>query len=218
MALFTTLLATIGPKLAQKGFEMLSGLFSSAAEKGVDLAGGVVKKQIDRVTQKIEEKTGIKLDDIADDKLTEEQWRQLKEFELQEQELILDARKHVAEIELEREKAHLADLQNARAAGISRDENEDPFVRRFTYWYAYLITGLTFLFIAFAIALPIVYYDMSDKKSIPDQTWQIINTVIGFLLGVGLSAIIQYFFGSSMGSKSKQRAMEIQHLIGGKKS
>ena len=140
----------------------------------------------------------------------------MKEFELQEQELILDARKHLAEIELEREKAHLADLQSARAAGISRDENEDPFVRRFTYWYAYLITVLTFLFIAFAIAFPIIRADQS--KEIPIQTWQIIDTVIGFLLGIGLSAIIQYFYGSSMGSKTKQRAMEIQQLIGGKKS
>jgi hypothetical protein len=205
MAVMTTLLGAIAPKLAQKGFDILSGLFSSASKKGGNLAEGLVKKQIDRIAQKIEDKTGIKLDDIADDKLTEEQWRQLKEFELQEQELILDARNHVAEIDLESEKAHLADIQSARTAGISRDANEDQFIRRFTYWYAYLITGITFSFIIFAIALPILFADQNNP--IPDQAWQIVNTVIGFLLGVGLSAIIQYYYGSSMGSKSKDRAL-----------
>jgi hypothetical protein len=77
-----------------------------------------------------------------------------------------------------------------------RDENEDQFVRRFAYWYAYLITGLTFLFIIFDIAFPILFTDKGDD--IPIQTWSIINTVVGFLLGVGLSAIIQYDYGSSM--------------------
>ena len=216
MAILSTLVAAIAPKLAQKGFDVLSGLFSSAAAKGVDLAEGVVKQQIDKVAQKIQDKTGIKLDDIADDKLTDEQWRQLKEFELQEQELILEARQHVAEIELEREKAYLEDRQDARAAGTARDDNDDEYVRRFTYKYAYLITWLTFVFIVFAIAFPI-YFENSTTK-IPVQTWQIINTVVGFLLGVGLSAIIQYFYGSSMGSKSKQKIMENQQITGGKKS
>jgi len=216
MAVMTTVIGAIAPKLAQRGFDILSGLFSSAAKKGGDLAEGIVKKQIDTIAQKIEDKTGIKLDDIADDKLTEEQWRQLKEFELQEQELILNARKHLADIELESDKAHLADLQSARTAGISRDANDDQFVRRFTYWYAYLITFITFGFIIFGIVFTVMFNDQNNP--IPVQTWQIINTVIGFLLGVGLAAIIQYYYGSSMGSKSKDRAMEIQQMMGGKKS
>ena len=35
-----------------------------------------------------------------------------------------------------------------------------------------------------------------------------VDTVLGFLLGVSLSAIIQFFFGSSKGSNDKSRMLE----------
>jgi hypothetical protein len=37
----------------------------------------------------------------------------------------------------------------------------------------------------------------------------VIDTVLGFLLGVSLSAIIQFFFGSSQGSKSKEKELSL---------
>jgi len=49
---------------------------------------------------------------------------------------------------------------------------------------------------------------------LPQESWQIINTVVGFLLGVGLSAIIQYFYGSSMGSKNKEKIISKQQQGG----
>ncbi|MCG8617437.1 MAG: hypothetical protein MI802_14550, partial [Desulfobacterales bacterium] len=157
------LISAIAPKLAQKGLDLLGGLFSSAAEKGADLAKGVVNQQLEKVSQKIEEKTGIKLENVAEDKLTQEEWIKLKEFELQEQELLMTARSKIAEIELEHEKVLAADRADARQAGTQRDQNEDKFVRRFPYIYAYAITGLTFLFIIVAIFLPPFMDSINNK-------------------------------------------------------
>ena len=97
----------------------------------------------------------------------------------------------------------LEDRKDARAAGVSRDKNEDPFIRRFTYRYAYFITIMTFIFIILAVFLPSL-----SHITLNDKSWHIINTVVGFLLGVGLSAIIQYFYGSSMGSKEKSETLK----------
>jgi hypothetical protein len=74
----------------------------------------------------------------------------------------------------------------------------DPVARRFPYLYAYVITGFTFLFILIVIFGPALL-----PKGLPDPSWRVIDTVLGFLLGVGLSAIIQYFYGSSHDSKAR---------------
>lgn len=208
-AFLAPVVGAIAPRLAQKGFDLLGGLFSSAADKGVGITEGVIKDQIEKVANLIEEKTGIPIDDIAEDKLTEEQWLKLREFELQEHETLLEAQHRIAEVELEREKAILADRHSARTAGTARDDNDDPYIRRFTYHYAYLITLLTFMFILVAVFLP-----AWKGVTLPKESWQIINTVVGFLLGVGLSAVIQYFYGSSMGSKNKEKIISQQQKGG----
>jgi hypothetical protein len=208
----------VGVSLAKRGLDLLSGVFASAADKGSEIAADVVDKQVKKVAEKIKEKTGIEIGDIAEDKLTEEQWRQLKEFELQEQELLLESRAELSALELEREKAYLLDRQNARAEGGKRDQSDDKFIRRFTYYYAYLITAVTFLFILTAIIVPAYFNGKNGEDAFPQESWHVINTVVGFLLGVGLSAVIQYFYGSSMGSKNKERMIEnLPMTIGGRR-
>ncbi len=128
-------LSAIGPALARRGLDLLSGVFCGALDKGTQEIAGF-----------IEEKTGIDINDVADDKLTEEQWAKLREFEFQYQAKLLEYRQQIDANALELEKVHQADRASAR----------------------------------------------------------VIDTVLGFLLGVSLSAIIQYFFGSSAGSKSKE--------------
>ncbi len=215
--ILAAIVSAVGPSLAKKGLDLLSGVFTSAVDKGTDVATDVINRQVQKVADKIKEKTGIEIGDIAEDKLTDEQWRQLKEFELQEQELLLESRAKLSAIELEREKAYLQDRQDAREGGTKRDQSEDKFVRHFTYYYAYLITALTFIFIGIAIIVPAYFVDSKGISTFPDKSWQVINTVVGFLLGVGLSAIIQYFYGSSMGSKNKDQMMRDKSFLAGGK-
>lgn len=185
--LIAAALSAIAPRLAERGLDLLSGIFRGAVDQGAD-----------KVAEMIKDSTGIDVHDVAESKLTEDQWIKLKEFELAHQDQLLAFRQSIDAHELEMEKIRLQDVQQARTVQSERDKNEDPFVRRFSYYYAYVITALTFLFIFMAAFLPAFLGKVLDEKS-----WRVIDTVVGFLLGVGISAIIQYFYGSSQGSQRK---------------
>jgi len=184
-------MAAVAPELAKRGLDLLSGIFRGAVNQGAD-----------KVSELIREKTGIDVNDIVENKITEDQWVALKEFELGHQEQLLEYRKAMDAHEPELEKLRAEGRKNARETQSGRDKIEDRFVRWFTYIYAYIITILTFLFI-FAAAFVPVFLD----AELPIESWRIIDTVLGFLLGVGLSAIIQFYFGSSSGSAKKSEAI-----------
>lgn len=188
--LIAAALAAIAPALAKQGLDLLSGIFRGAATKGAQ-----------EVADLIEEKTGIDINDVADNKVTDEEWGQLKEFELQYQSKLLEYRQQEDANDLERERMLHADRANARAMQTETMKSGDIFARRFIYFYATALTLLTFAFIFYA---SFVHQYTEENK----EASRIIDTVLGFLLGVTLSAIIQYFFGSSAGSKSKEEKIK----------
>lgn len=202
--LIGTALAAIASALAKRGLDLLSGIFRGAVEQGAN-----------KISELIQEKTGIDVHDIAENKITEDQWITLKEFELANQEQLLEFRKSIEAHELEMEKLRLEDTKNARSTQTERDKNADPVVRRFTYYYAYVITVFTFMFIIVAIFAP--KYLSSEAMRYSSR---VIDTVLGFLLGVGLSAIIQFFYGSSSGSQKKSEELSrlTDQLASGKSS
>ena len=183
-------------------------MFCVAKEKrwrGLDLLSGVFRGALDKGTQEIagfiEEKTGIDINDVADEKLTEEQWAKLREFEFQYQAKLLEYRQQLDANALELEKVHQADRADARDMQKAALSSDDKLAKRFVYFYATGLTLLTFLFIFYAAFV-------HDYTTNPDAA-RVIDTVLGFLLGVSLSAIIQYFFGSSAGSKSKEEKIRL---------
>ena len=186
--LIAAALSAIAPQLAQKGLDLLSGVFRGAVNKGTS-----------EIAELIHEKTGIDINDAADNKLTETQWAQLKQFEFDYQAKLLEYRQKSDANLLEYERIAAADRASARHMQESAMGNSDPWVRRFIYIYASVLTLLTFIFIFFAAFGPA--YKPDDPRA------RVIDTVLGFLLGVTLSAIIQYFFGSSLGSKSKEKQL-----------
>ncbi len=76
--LIAAALSAIAPQLAQKGLDLLSGVFRGAVNKGTS-----------EIANLIQEKTGIDINDVADNKLTEAQWSQLKQFEFEYQSKLL---------------------------------------------------------------------------------------------------------------------------------
>jgi len=186
--LVAAVLASIAPALAQRGLDLLSGFFRGAVDKGTQ-----------QVAQLIQEKTGIDINDVADNKLTEDQWVKLKEFEFQHQAQLLQARQQQDANALEEQRLLNADRERATRLQEKALDSNDPFVRRFIYYYAIGLTVLAFVFIFYASFIH--NYDANPKSE------RVIDTVLGFLLGVTLSAIIQYFFGSSLGSKSKEKQL-----------
>jgi hypothetical protein len=190
--LIAAALTAIAPALAKRGLDLLSGVFRGAVDKGTEEIAGL-----------IEEKTGIDINDVADDQLTDEQWAKLKEFEFQYQAKLLDYRQQAGAQALEEERVHQADRASARELQQAALASDDRFAKRFIYYYATGLSLLTFIFIFWAAFI----YDYSNGGS--HQALRVIDTVLGFLLGVSLSAIIQFFFGSSAGSKSKEERLSV---------
>lgn len=183
--LLGTALAAIASMLAKRGLDLLSGVFR-----------GPVDKETEEVAALVEEQTGIDISDVAEDRLSEAQWDQLKAFEFEYQEKLLEYRKQADASELAREQALHQDRAGARSMQLEAIKSNDPFVRRFTYYYAMVVTLATFAFIGWAAF-------GHDYTNASYGSGKVIDTVLGFLLGVSLSAIIQYFYGSSSGSKAK---------------
>ncbi len=182
--------AAIAPALAKQGLDLLSGIFRGAVNKGTQ-----------EIAALIEDKTGIDINDAADNKLTEDQWAKLKDFEFQYQSKLLDFRQQADANELERERLVHADRIDARGLQKAALASDDIVAKRFIYFYATGLTVLTFVFIFWA-----AFFHKYDTNN--QQAARIIDTVLGFLLGVTLSAVIQYFFGSSAGSKSKEEKIK----------
>lgn len=187
--LIAAAVASIAPALAKQGLDLLSGVFRGAVNKGTQ-----------EIAALIEDKTGIDINDAADNKLTESQWAQLKDFEFQYQSKLLDFRQQADANELERERLVHADRADARGLQKAALASDDIVAKRFIYVYATVLTVLTFVFIFWAA----FFHDYDKNK----ESARIIDTVLGFLLGVTLAAIIQYFFGSSAGSKSKDEKIK----------
>ena len=183
--LIAAALSAIAPQLAQKGLDLLSGVFRGAVNKGTA-----------EIADLIQEKTGIDINDVADNRLTEAQWAQRKQFEFEYQGKLLEYRQKSDANLLEYERIAAADRASARHMQEAAIGSSDVWVRRFIYIYASVLTLLTFIFIFWAAFIH--QYTESNKEAS-----RVIDTVLGFLLGVSLSAIIQYFFGSSAGSKAK---------------
>lgn len=86
------------------------------------------------------------------------------------------------------------DIANARNMQVEALRQEDAFAKRFIYIFA------TFWSI-FAAG----YIGFITFGSIPADNQRFADTILGFLLGTVVATILQFFFGSSMGSKEKDK-------------
>jgi len=84
------------------------------------------------------------------------------------------------------------DIADARALQVAALNQDDLFSKRFVY---YLAIGV-FTFSA-VIVLLLFWIE------IPDKNRDVINFILGVVVGTGLTGVFQYFFGSSKGSKDK---------------
>lgn len=190
--------AAVVPALASRGLDLLTGVFSGAADAGVE-----------KVVKLIEDQTGIRIEDVAEQKLTEGQWIRLKEFELQNQALLLDAAKAQDQSAIERQRLADKDRENARGLQRAALKSDDWLARNFIYLYATTLTVMTFGFIGYAsFGATFAVNAEGDLTSAGLAQSRIVDTVLGFLLGVTLSAIIQFFFGSSQSSNRKNDTIE----------
>ena len=89
------------------------------------------------------------------------------------------------------------DRANARAMQVAALQQTDLFSKRFVYYFAIFWSVTAALYIAFI-----------TFGEIPEANVRFADTILGFLLGTVVATIIQFFMGSSDGSKQKDTTLE----------
>lgn len=91
----------------------------------------------------------------------------------------------------------MGDKADARAMQRSALAQDDLFSKRFVYIFAIFWSVFAAAYIAFI-----------TFGHIPEDNQRFADTILGFLLGTVVATILQFFFGSSMGSKEKDMTFE----------
>lgn len=86
------------------------------------------------------------------------------------------------------------DTANARAMQVAALQQDDLLSKRFIYVFATFWSLFAAGYIAFI-----------TFGTIPEDNQRFADTILGFLLGTVVATILQFFFGSSMGSKEKDK-------------
>jgi hypothetical protein len=132
----------------------------------------------------VQEKTGVTLK--AD--MTPEEVGALREA----------AQKH-EEFKIEQANKNTAD---ARAMQVAALQQDDKFSKRFVMYLAtfWSLTAVAYIFLI-------------TFTNIPELNVRFADTILGFLLGTVVATILNFFLGSSAGSKEKTEALtaELKH-------
>jgi hypothetical protein len=187
-------------------------LIKALSGHGLSLLGDLVRRgsdaAIETVEQKIKETTGIDLQRAAEGQLAPQQWAKLQEFELNHAELILRELEVTTGAEIDRLKLTNENTADARDMQEKAMQSEDWWTRNFVSIYALLVTLGTFAFFFIVLGTEMVFNGEAALSAAAESKVRIVDTVMGFLLGVSLSAIIQFYFGSSAGSSRKTDTIE----------
>ncbi len=113
-------------------------------------------------------------------------------FRVEMRRLDLEDRK----LDIEEEKVSAGDRTSARDMQKAALQQDDRVAKRFVYEYATFVTGVAFIYI-----FSITFF------AIPEKNIRFADTILGFLLGTLVAAVINFFFGSSSGSDHKTSIM-----------
>lgn len=103
-----------------------------------------------------------------------------------------DAALKLAQIDLDKLKAEYANTENARAMQVAALAQSDVFSKRFTMY----LTG-------FWSVCAAVYIGFITFSIIPEPNVRFADTILGFILGTVIATMLNFWFGSSIGSKEK---------------
>lgn len=139
----------------------------------------VAQAVVDKGLDYVQEKTGVELKpDMSNEDIT-----RLRERAMQHEEFMVEqANKNTAD---------------ARAMQIAALNQSDLFSKRFVMYLAlfWSVTSITYIFFITFIEIPQANVRFAD-------------TVLGTVLGTVIATTINFFFGSSAGSKAKQETIE----------
>ena len=156
------------------------GIGTALVGLGIDFVKDMIQDNgEDLVKQGIKKVTGIDLDKQKE--LTPEQVQMIKDNEYK-----------LRALDFEELKLEYENTNNARNMQVEALRQEDLFSKRYIYYLA-----------TFWSIVGVVYIFMITFANIPEDNVRFADTVLGFLLGTIVATIINFFFGSSKGSKDK---------------
>jgi len=175
-------------------------LVAELLANGLGLLGNAVMAKGKEV---VEEKLGVKLPETA---ATQEQILALKQLEFQHEEWLVSQSLEEKKLELEETKAYLGDAADARGMQETALKTDDIFARRFVYYFATAV-----------LLFSVVYISAITFCKIPEENIRFADTILGFLLGTLLTTIINFFFGTSKSSQSKDTVISdvVKHITKG---
>jgi hypothetical protein len=107
-----------------------------------------------------------------------------------------DAALKLAQIDLETIKADYANTADARDMQKVALQQSDIFSKRFTMYLT------TFWSVAATVYIGFITFSV-----IPDKNIRFADTILGFILGTVVATLLNFWFGSSIGSKEKGEAL-----------
>lgn len=154
-----------------------TGVGKFLTDKAPDLLGGALELVGDLTGKEVLENIGKKIQGSD-------------ELSIEDKAAALDLLK----LDLEEYKYELEDRQDARSMNEKTIKSEDPFVRRYIYFLA-----------AFIIAASVSFGVMLFYVHVPEGNKRLVEMFADIFLFSGAVIVIQFFFGSSSGSKSKDK-------------
>ena len=144
----------------------------------------VAQAVVDKGLDYVQEKTGIELKPD----MSQEEVKALRESAMKHEEFMVEqANKNTAD---------------ARAMQVAALQQDDKFSKRFVMYLA-----------TFWSLTAVVYIFLITFTNIPELNIRFADTILGFLLGTVVATILNFFLGSSAGSKEKTEALaaELKH-------
>ena len=105
-----------------------------------------------------------------------------------------DAALKLAQIDLETMKVEQANTADARAMQVAALQQSDVFSKRFTMYLT-----------SFWSVCAAIYIGFITFSVIPEQNVRFADTILGFILGTVIATMLNFWFGSSIGSKEKDK-------------
>lgn len=103
----------------------------------------------------------------------------------------------LGQIDLDRLRAEYANTADARAMQVAALGQSDVFSKRFTMY----LTG--FWSVSAAVYIAFITFSI-----IPETNVRFADTILGFILGTVIATMLNFWFGSSIGSKEKAEALK----------
>jgi len=100
----------------------------------------------------------------------------------------------LAQIDIEKLKMEYANTADARAMQVAALNQSDIFSKRFTMYLT-----------AFWSVCAAIYIGFITFSVIPDNNVRFADTILGFILGTVIATMLNFWFGSSIGSKEKDK-------------